>query len=216
MNNFFQRTKTACVILGIAFFIFLLPAIFSVYFFLILLCFVLYFEWSVICTKQPLFYFLTPLYPLFPFVILIRFSMIEYGKVLICVLFLFTSMFDTACYIMGHLFGRTPLLPSISPKKTVEGFLGGIMTVFIIGFIIAYLLKIDSKMSFLLIITSIALVSVVGDLFESLIKRQVHMKDSGNLLPGHGGILDRIDSLLFVVVYFYFFQNTFSFCLNFL
>jgi len=209
MNNFLQRTRTAFVIV-ITFLVFLLlPPLFFASFFLILLCCVLYFEWSVICVKQPLFYFLTPIYPMLPFFLLMHLALIKQGKIIITFLFLFTSFFDTFCYVIGNFLGKTPLLPSISPKKTVEGFFGGVIAVFVAALVYVQLANVHSGVLFLMVIMLMTFVAALGDLFESWIKRQSSVKDSGDLLPGHGGILDRVDSLLFVVMYFYFVKDTF-------
>ena len=105
---------------------------------------------------------------------------------------------DTGAYFTGRAIGRHKLSPRISPNKTVEGFIGGMiagMTVGIVGASVAgatpQQLPLVALVAFLVVIFS-----VIGDLFESLLKRHVGAKDSGNLIPGHGGILDRIDSVL--------------------
>lgn len=203
MNNFFQRIRTAFRIFVLFLLLLMLPPIFLSTFFLMLLLFVLYAEWPIICSKYPLFYFLTPLYPIMPFILLLVFSLKEEGKAIIAFLFLFTAIFDTGCYIVGNFCGNTPLLPSISPKKTLEGFVGGICTVLIMGFIFANFLSIFNNYLFFMFLIGMSFFAAAGDFFESWIKRQAGVKDSGTLLPGHGGILDRIDSLLFVVIYFY-------------
>jgi phosphatidate cytidylyltransferase len=105
---------------------------------------------------------------------------------------------DTAAYISGRLWGQHLLAPTLSPKKTWEGFSIGLLFTFFSAMVILYFLKgIKSslwQMWLLVLLTSLA--SVAGDLFESQLKRLRGLKDSGQLLPGHGGILDRIDSLL--------------------
>ena len=111
---------------------------------------------------------------------------------------------DTAAYFAGKRFGRRKLAPAISPGKTWEGVAGAFCGVAVYGLVLCALLD----LSFWLIpglLTLVAL-SVVGDLFESMLKRQAGLKDSGNLLPGHGGVLDRIDGLTSTLplVLFYF------------
>lgn len=105
---------------------------------------------------------------------------------------------DTGAYFAGRRFGKRKLSPRISPNKTVEGLLGGVVAGVAVGVLGA--LFADAQMRQLPAVALIALVtvgfSVVGDLFESLLKRHVGAKDSSNLIPGHGGILDRIDSVL--------------------
>lgn len=101
---------------------------------------------------------------------------------------------DTGAYLAGSTFGRHKLFPSVSPKKSWEGFFGGLVAAVIVS-----CLFLGWSLEGILYGVVISVVGTWGDLFESMIKRQVGVKDSGNILPGHGGILDRIDSLLFVL-----------------
>ncbi|HCU25585.1 MAG TPA: phosphatidate cytidylyltransferase [Deltaproteobacteria bacterium] len=113
---------------------------------------------------------------------------------------------DTGAYIAGHLLGRHKLAPHISPGKTVEGLLGGILLSFIAALICKYIISQDILFNDCLWVgIGSGLIGPLGDLSESLLKRSVGVKDSGNLIPGHGGLLDRIDALLFTspVVYYY-------------
>jgi phosphatidate cytidylyltransferase len=121
---------------------------------------------------------------------------------------------DSAAYLTGHYFGKTKLAPKVSPAKTWEGFAGGlvlsVITVFVVTYVADLVLKPASQFHLpwyhaLLLGVLICLFGTVGDLAESLLKRGAKVKDSGNIFPGHGGILDRADSLLFaaIVVYFY-------------
>jgi phosphatidate cytidylyltransferase len=107
---------------------------------------------------------------------------------------------DSGAYFAGRKFGRTKLSPRISPNKTVEGLIGGVVAGMIVALVAAPLANnsITGKQLIYVAIVAIwtILFSVVGDLFESLLKRHVGAKDSGNLIPGHGGVLDRIDSVL--------------------
>jgi len=101
---------------------------------------------------------------------------------------------DTAAYFSGKHLGRRKLAPSISPGKTWEGVLGALAAVSIFGGVLYYYEH--TSLAILPLLWLVAILGVVGDLLESLIKRQVNKKDSGNILPGHGGILDRIDGLI--------------------
>lgn len=107
---------------------------------------------------------------------------------------------DSGAYFAGRKFGRTKLSPRISPNKTVEGMVGGVVAGMIVALVAAPLANEAITMKQLVYVAIVAiwtiLFSVVGDLFESLLKRHVGAKDSGNLIPGHGGVLDRIDSVL--------------------
>jgi phosphatidate cytidylyltransferase len=120
--------------------------------------------------------------------------------------FVLTWSSDTFAYLVGRLIGKRPLYEALSPKKTMEGFVGGILLTGVTGAIFAYYMNFLPIEGFMLG----ALVSVAGtagDLFESAIKRQAGVKDSGRFLPGHGGALDRFDAFLFasVVVYSWFY-----------
>ena len=114
---------------------------------------------------------------------------------------------DTGAYFSGRRFGKHKLANHVSPGKTWEGVYGGAFLAFIIAITGLYLLDPVLNISYLataLIFTVIGLFSIFGDLFESLLKRQANLKDSSQLLPGHGGVLDRSDSLLFALPIFYF------------
>ncbi len=120
-----------------------------------------------------------------------------------------TAMFDTGSYFVGRAMGRRKLAPVLSPKKTREGLVGGIVTVFVVGVLLAGVplfepLKLNGA---LVIAGAICVLATLGDLAESMIKRSLGVKDMGSILPGHGGMLDRIDSFIFVVpVAFYLFD----------
>lgn len=105
---------------------------------------------------------------------------------------------DTGAYFVGRRFGRHKLAPSISPGKTREGVLGAVFAVAVLGAVWAAALGLEgwSALQFILLAVIVGLWSVSGDLFESVLKRERGVKDSGQMLPGHGGVLDRIDSLL--------------------
>lgn len=105
---------------------------------------------------------------------------------------------DSGAYFVGSKFGRNKLAPSISPGKTWEGVLGGLATSVLLAVLVLPLLGLGwSALPALALLTVLtAAISVVGDLFESLMKRHSGMKDSGSLFPGHGGLMDRLDSLL--------------------
>ena len=103
---------------------------------------------------------------------------------------------DTAAYFTGRSFGKHKLAPTISPNKTWEGVAGALIAVLIYGLIWDFWLNEESLAAKLLpLLLLMAILGIIGDLYESLIKRYANVKDSGNILPGHGGILDRIDAL---------------------
>ena len=108
---------------------------------------------------------------------------------------------DSVAYFVGQRFGRHALAPSLSPKKTWEGLLGALLAVSILAFGWAFLTDVTTGMQLVLCAWLVVYLSVIGDLFESFLKRQAAVKDSGQLLPGHGGILDRIDGWLPVLAF---------------
>ena len=113
---------------------------------------------------------------------------------------------DSAQYYTGRALGRRPLAPAISPKKTVEGAFGG-MAIATLAFLAGARWIFPDAAMLLVVLAgaSIAALGIVGDLFESLLKRSAGLKDSGAIIPGHGGILDRIDSWLFAAPVYYVF-----------
>lgn len=126
------------------------------------------------------------------------------------IFFLLTLVFagDTGAFYVGRLFGRHKLCPAVSPGKTIEGAIGGLAATLGAGLIfMSCFLKSLPLGPGILFFLSIGVVGQVGDLFESELKRYADVKDSGSILPGHGGILDRIDALLFAAPVAYFFKE---------
>lgn len=112
---------------------------------------------------------------------------------------------DSGAYFTGRKLGKRKLWPEISPKKTVEGAIGGIVSGLVVALLFQLVIPFDKSMLIMFTIAiTVAVFGQLGDLVESAFKRQYHVKDSGNILPGHGGILDRFDSLLFVLPILHF------------
>jgi phosphatidate cytidylyltransferase len=135
----------------------------------------------------------------------LSFLRLEPGAAWIVFVLAITFLSDTAAYFTGRLLGQHPMAPYISPKKSWEGAIGGLVFATLTGLLLVYLLGLPIPLwigALLGCIGSIA--GQAGDLAESLIKRQVDIKDSGRIIPGHGGILDRIDSLLFTAPVLYY------------
>lgn len=114
-------------------------------------------------------------------------------------LLLLTWCNDTAAYFVGSQLGKTPLFPRISPKKTWEGTLGGITITFLLGYILSLVFTELRLIDWMVLAAIVAIFGSLGDLVESMLKRSVQVKDSGSLLPGHGGFLDRFDGFIFLL-----------------
>ena len=153
---------------------------------------------------------------LLSFIILVRKQI--YGEFFTWLIFISAWGCDTCAYFFGKIFGRKKLIPGLSPKKTVEGAIGGSLGATLLGFVYAFLISYFYKIkhnNFLLACVIICFVGSVlaqlGDLAASAIKRYNNLKDYGKIFPGHGGFLDRFDSVLFtgpvVYIFLYFMQR---------
>lgn len=127
---------------------------------------------------------------------------LEGGFYHVWLIFLCSWGCDTCAYCVGVLFGKHKMAPVLSPKKSVEGAVGGVAGAVLLGMLYAYLTK-GSVTGYAVICAAGALLSMVGDLAASAIKRQTNIKDYGKLIPGHGGILDRFDSVIFTAPVIY-------------
>jgi phosphatidate cytidylyltransferase len=155
-------------------------------------------------------------YVILPFIIItkIPFGIKGYNPKIIISIFVLIWTNDTFAYIVGKSIGRTKLLERISPKKTIEGFVGGVIFAIIASYLISkyyinpkenYLDK--SIFIWMIIAVIVGVFGTIGDLVESKFKRNAGVKDSGKIMPGHGGILDRLDSVIFVApIVFLFYQ----------
>ncbi len=197
--------------LGAAFwllFIYLPPLYFSLVLLGILIQIII-FEWkNLFNIYSPLFWLTLPFYPILPFLLLISMNTNPAYHDLLFILFILVSSHDTGSYIVGSLFGKHTIHAQISPKKTWEGFFGG----YLFASIGLTLILLEQGMIkpwwFILSFTFIVCVlSFLGDMFESWLKRCARVKDSGTILPGHGGFLDRFDGILFAVFFFYVFRD---------
>lgn len=123
--------------------------------------------------------------------------------ILCMLIFIWTN--DSFAYLIGRKIGKTPLAPSISPKKTIEGTLGGLVCTVLAAILLKYIYVIPDGNWFYVWALLVSVSATVGDLLESKVKRIAGVKDSGNLLPGHGGFLDRLDAMLFCSIISYLF-----------
>jgi len=129
------------------------------------------------------------------------------GAILLGVLFIIWGN-DSGAYIIGSIIGKNKLIPHVSPNKTIEGFLGGGLVCFLIAYLNIHIFSPISMLNALSVVKPnvwyiiagvVFIFATMGDLVESLLKRSLEIKDSGNILPGHGGFLDRFDAFLFVL-----------------
>ena len=121
----------------------------------------------------------------------------SHGLYYLLLMFGFSSVCDIGAYFTGTLIGKHKLCPNISPKKTIEGAVGGIVVGIVFATVIMFAFDRFNIITLLLSVP-FCLLGIIGDLFASVIKRSVGLKDFGNLIPGHGGVLDRIDSILMI------------------
>lgn len=141
----------------------------------------------------------------FVFLILIANYHKTYNPKILLGSFILIWVNDSFAYLVGKNFGKQKLFEKISPKKTVEGFLGGLFFSCIASFFIATFTQILSFSSWLILSIIISVFGTLGDLIESKFKRQANVKDSGVIMPGHGGLLDRLDSIIFAAPFIYLF-----------
>ncbi len=131
----------------------------------------------------------------------IPFGINGYNPKILISIFILIWTNDTFAYLVGKSIGRIKLLERVSPKKTIEGFIGGVIFAVIASFFISkYYIEVSDKNQYIWIIIAliVGVFGTIGDLVESKFKRIAGIKDSGSIMPGHGGILDRLDSVIFV------------------
>ena len=151
--------------------------------------------------------FLSLIYIIIPFSLLIKIPFLNlensFDSSIIIGVFILTWSNDIFAFLIGKNFGKTKLIERVSPNKTVEGFLGGFIFTFISGYFISeYCFSVQAIQWFAIAII-VSTFGVLGDLIESMFKRQAKIKDSSNFIPGHGGFLDRLDSIIFAAPFIY-------------
>ena len=207
MKNTIDRFFTSCILVALLVSIYALPTyLFSLASFIVLL-YILIYEWPALCKNSLALKMLTPFYLILPFLYLILLHSSIY-KQLIMLLYILIASFDTGSYAVGKCFGRSPIAPKISPGKTWQGFAGGIISTFATAIMFLWYKNISFSYAHFLSILITCFLALLGDFFESSLKRTAGIKDSGSILPGHGGLLDRFDSLFFTLPLFFFLRKT--------
>jgi len=210
MKNFTKRVITG-LSLGALFWIAFayLPPIYFSWLLFIILVQISVFEWRNFLTWTILFFGRfcrgTPFYPS-------PYSSIWTTTLSTTIFFLyslFLSQVTTLAHIfVGSFFGKHKIAPSVSPGKTWEGFCGGILFACAGLWLVLHEIQVlKSPLMIIAFASFVCILALCGDLFESWLKRRAGIKDSGDILPGHGGFLDRFDGILFAVFFFYFFRN---------
>ncbi len=154
-------------------------------------------------------------YLILPIIILTKISISNYTSLfqprIIIGVFIIIWTNDTFAYIVGKSIGKNKLFEIISPKKTIEGFIGGLIFAVIAGILIENFYIQKSMFFWIITALIIGVFGTIGDLIESKFKRQAAVKDSGKIMPGHGGILDRLDSIIFAAPFIYLFLQIIQF-----
>ncbi|NNL08133.1 MAG: phosphatidate cytidylyltransferase [Croceitalea sp.] len=145
------------------------------------------------------------------FLTMIPYNENDFAKILIMGIFILIWVNDSFAYFVGKTLGRTKLYEAISPKKTIEGTLGGLIFALLAAYIMAHYETRLSTVEWMILAAVIVISGSLGDLLESKFKRVAGVKDSGAILPGHGGMLDRLDSLIYAAPFAYLTLNIFSY-----
>lgn len=216
MNNFLMRIITGFFLL--CSFIFLFGALSPIYFSHVLaaiLLLMLITEWPYFFSVRTLpFWLVMPLYPIAPFAMMIYLNQSAQYRVLVALLFASVALFDSFSYLSGKMFGRHLIAPTISPRKTWEGACGGyVCTILGMQGVLWMLNGVQPWMRLSAGMLVVCVLGLCGDLFESWLKRRSGIKDSGSILPGHGGFFDRFDGIMFAAPVFFLLRNYLIKCL---
>lgn len=161
-------------------------------------------QWTAEISKSVL----GPIYTVLPLTLLWMIDLQPNGKLWIFFLLIVIFANDTGAFYFGRLFGKHKLYEAITPGKTWEGAVGGLLCSVVAALWFLKILRLhEISLSILALVFALSIVGQIGDLAESMLKRNHGLKDSGKILPGHGGILDRIDGLLFSIPVLYLFLN---------
>lgn len=174
---------------------------------------------DIVLTKYVVKYALLIFYIVFSFIIMVKIPMIEevseltlepavvYRPGQIIGIFVLIWVNDTFAYLVGKSIGKHKLFVRVSPKKTIEGFLGGMVFTIVTGVLIGLYFLEEPIFKWVVIAVISVVFSTLGDLVQSKFKRTANVKDSGTIMPGHGGIYDRLDSIIFVAPFVFLFYQ---------
>ena len=153
-------------------------------------------------------------YVLVPFLLIQLFGMTDsdypespFDPSIILLMFILTWIFDTFAYLVGIQYGKHKIMPSVSPKKSWEGFIGGFVFTLLVAYFSTYFFQSVEEIHLFVICVILPFTATLGDFIESYYKRQAGVKDSGNFIPGHGGMLDRMDSFMITIPTIYLIIN---------
>lgn len=215
-SELFQRITTA-LFLGsacVGIFFMAAPIMFSLLIGAVVMYCALY-ELPTLVNYQTLFFWVVLLgYIVLPALCLIALNQ-STNRIFLLFLLCAVWSFDSGAYFVGKKWGKHKLAPKISPKKSWEGVFGGFLCVLLVLYCLLSFFEFSLQNSLLLILSILVCISATaGDLFESWLKRQAGVKDAGSLLPGHGGVLDRIDSILGAAPFWYLFSIKYFYLIN--
>lgn len=158
--------------------------------------------------------FLAVIYIVVPFTLMVQIPFLNasfnYVNTTILGVFILIWINDTFAFLIGKNFGKLKLMERISPNKTIEGFVGGMIFTFLVSFLLAQQFNTLSNTQWIVIAAIVSIFGVLGDLIESMFKRQAGVKDSSNFIPGHGGFLDRFDSVIFAAPFIFIYLQLFQ------
>lgn len=209
-RNFLFRRRVSGILLGVASFLLIILQNYDFHLpnvkYIIFVAFFLMFLFEMFSNAQTpfqnvSFIVLGMLYIALPFALLVNIGV--FGGLfvpwrILGIIFLVWAN-DSFAYLVGSRIGRTPLFPRVSPKKTWEGTIGGAIGTILFAWGLSHFIDVYNLQDWICIAVIVAIFGTLGDLVESMFKRSLHVKDSGSFLPGHGGFLDRMDAVIFVV-----------------
>jgi len=210
MGNFLKKAATGTILWAFLVILFyFVPPFYTALTMLLILIFILLFEWPKFFSFKTIkFWLITPFYPILPFSLIIYMSSIEQYRSLLFYMLILVSCHDMGGYAIGSTLGKHKLAERISPNKTWEGFWGGYILTLAAMTIFAYAKNMNTPYLWIIMFTLlICTLATIGDLAESSLKRRVGLKDSSYILPGHGGFLDRFDSISTTILFLFLFKD---------